>query len=156
MKRIIITTFCFGFILVTNALADDVDAAKKNLVSRFTNSIAASLENIIGGEGDTQVKISTAKDYKPEFSIVSVRPISIHHGVDALFVQLQLNDRKIRGKSRFSTNVGIGYRKLSDSKNSFSGANLFLDYDENINWNYQYFIIKIDNNYSEFNKKIFK
>ena len=130
MKKIFASAFCFGFFIFSHALADDVDAAKKNLVSRFTNSIAASLENIIGGEGDTQVKISTAKDYKPEFSIVSVRPISIHHGVDAWFVQLQLNDHKVRGKSRFSTNVGIGYRKLSDSKNSFTGANLFLDYDE--------------------------
>ena len=29
-----------------------------------------------------------------------------------------------------STNIGIGYRKLSESKESITGANIFLDYDE--------------------------
>ena len=29
-----------------------------------------------------------------------------------------------------STNIGIGYRKLSENKNSITGANVFLDYDE--------------------------
>ena len=43
-------------------------------------------------------------------------------------------------------------------KNKLAGLKnvSFLDYDEQIKWNYQYFIIKINNNYSEFNKKIFK
>ena len=43
-------------------------------------------------------------------------------------------------------------------KNKLAGLKnvSFLDYDEKIKWNYQYFIIKINNNYSEFNKKIFK
>ena len=130
MKKILIPVFSFVFFIFSHALADDVDAAKKNLVSRFTDSIATGLENIIGGEGDTEVKISAGEDYHPEFSIMTVRPISLHPEVDAWFVQLQLNDHKIRGKSRFSTNAGIGYRKLSDSKNSFTGVNLFLDYDE--------------------------
>ena len=30
----------------------------------------------------------------------------------------------------------------------------FLNYDDNINWNYQYFVIKIETNYKLFNKKI--
>lgn len=43
-------------------------------------------------------------------------------------------------------------------KNKLAGLKnvSFLDYDEQIKWNYQYFIIKINSNYSEFNKKIFK
>ncbi len=32
----------------------------------------------------------------------------------------------------------------------------FLDYNNDIDWNYQYFIIKINKNYEEFNKRIFK
>jgi len=43
---------------------------------------------------------------------------------------LQLNEQKIRGKGRLSTNAGVGYRKLSDSKTSMTGMNVFLDYDE--------------------------
>ena len=79
--------------------------------------------------GDTEVQIVTGEDYHPEFSIMTVRPLATHPGVDAWFVQLQLNDTKIRGKGRLSTNLGVGYRKLSESKNSFTGANLFIDYD---------------------------
>jgi hypothetical protein len=70
------------------------------------------------------------EDYHPEFSIVTVRPISKHHSNDATFIQLQLNEQKIRGDGRLSTNIGIGYRKLSDGKNSITGANVFVDYDE--------------------------
>ena len=31
----------------------------------------------------------------------------------------------------------------------------FLEYDEAVDWNHQYFIIKIDNDYNDFNKKLF-
>ena len=76
------------------------------------------MENIIGGEGDTEVQITAGRKYHPEFSIVTVRPLAAHPGVDAWVVQLQLNDHKIRWSSRVSANVGLGYRKLTDSKNA--------------------------------------
>ena len=120
--------FIFFIFCSISAFADET--AKKNIVSRFTNSISSGLENIIGGEGDTEVQITAGEDYKPEFSIMTVRPIAIHPGVDAWFVQLQLNDTKIRGKARLSTNAGVGYRKLSENKHSMTGMNVFLDYDE--------------------------
>mgnify|MGYP000535391899 FL=1 len=110
--------------------AGDEEKVKKNIVSNFTNSLSSAVENFLDGEGETKVQIDMGEDYKPEFSIVTVRPISKHHSVDATFVQLQLNEQKIRGKGRLSTNVGIGYRKLSENKNSITGANVFLDYDE--------------------------
>ena len=77
------------------------DAAKKNIVSRFTDSIAGGLENIIGGEGDTEVQITAGEDYKPEFSIMTVRPLATHPDVDAWFVQLQLNEQKIRAREDY-------------------------------------------------------
>ena len=110
--------------------AGDKESVKKNIVSNFTNSLSSAVENFLDGEGETKVQIDMGEDYKPEFSIVTVRPISKHHSVDATFVQLQLNEQKIRGKGRLSTNIGIGYRKLSENKNSITGANVFLDYDE--------------------------
>ena len=94
MKRILSAVFSLSLLLTASAVADD--AAKKNIVSRFTDSIAGGLENIIGGEGDTEVKITAGEDYKPEFSIMTVRPLSTHPDVDAWFVQLQLNEQKIR------------------------------------------------------------
>ena len=120
--------FIFFIFCSISAFADET--TKKNIISRFTNSISSGLENIIGGEGDTEVQITAGEDYKPEFSIMTVRPLSTHPGVDAWFVQLQLNDTKIRGKARLSTNVGVGYRNLSENKNSMTGMNVFLDYDE--------------------------
>ena len=111
-------------------LADDNDTAKKTLVDKMTSSISSALTNMIDGEGDTQVQITTGEDYHPEFSIVTVRPLAAHPGVDAWFIQLQLNETKIRGDGRLSFNSGIGYRKLSDDKTSLTGANVFIDYDQ--------------------------
>ena len=121
----------FILIIISFGLqAQDVEITKKKLVNKFANGISTALQNFIGGEGDTEVQITAGEDYHPEFSIMTVRPLATHPGVDAWFVQLQLNDTKIRGKSRLSTNTGIGYRKLSADKNYFTGANVFFDYDE--------------------------
>jgi len=129
MKFFIIIILLLSF----NLYADDVDTAKGNILKKITSNISSSLENLIGGEGDTEVKITAGEDYKPEYSIMTVRPLATHPGVDAWFVQFQLNDSKIRGKSRNSINAGLGYRKLSETKNSFAGANVFIDYDEKEN-----------------------
>ena len=110
--------------------AGDEKSVKKKLVSNFTDGLASAVENFLDGEGETKVQLDMGEDFKPEFSIVTVRPLSKHHSVDATFIQLQLNEQKIRGKGRISTNIGIGYRKLSENKDSITGANVFLDYDE--------------------------
>ncbi len=122
--------FIFILFISFSVYAGDEESVKKNIVSNFTNSLSLAVENFLDGEGETTVQIDMGEDYKPEFSIVTVRPISKHHSVDATFVQLQLNEQKIRGKGRLSTNIGIGYRKLSENKDSITGANVFLDYDE--------------------------
>ena len=114
----------------TTLLAGDEKKVKQGLIDNFTSGLSEAVENILDGEGDTQVRIDMGEDYKPEFSIVTVRPIAIHHSVDATFIQLQLSDHKIRGDSRLAGNIGVGYRKLSDSKTSMTGANFFFDYDE--------------------------
>ena len=123
-------TLLFVLLFSTNLFAGDDQKVKQGLVERFTSGLSDAVENILDGEGDTQVRIDMGEDYKPEFSIVTVRPIAIHHSVDATFIQLQLSDHKIRGDSRLAGNIGVGYRKLSDSKTSMTGANFFFDYDE--------------------------
>ena len=126
--RLVILLSCLLF--STTLFAGDEQKVKQGLIDRFTNGLSEAVENILDGEGDTQVRIDMGEDYKPEFSIVTVRPIAIHHSVDATFIQLQLSDHKIRGDSRLAGNIGVGYRKLSDNKNSMTGANIFFDYDE--------------------------
>ena len=123
-------TLLFVLLFSTNLFAGDEQKVKQGLIERFTSGLSDAVENILDGEGDTQVRIDMGEDYKPEFSIVTVRPIAIHHSVDATFIQLQLSDHKIRGDSRLAGNIGVGYRKLSDSKTSMTGANFFFDYDE--------------------------
>ena len=118
------------FFISLNVYAGDEDKVKKGVVEKITAGGSNFIRNTISGDGDTEVQITAGEDYKPEFSIMSVRSISHHPGVDAVFVQLQLNDTKIRGDNRLSINTGIGYRKLSDSKSSFVGGNVFFDYDE--------------------------
>ena len=122
--------FIILFLIPFNAFAGDEDKLKKGVIEKITSGGSNFISNAISGDGDTEVQITAGEDYKPEFSIMTVRSISHHPGVDAIFVQLQLNDTKIRGDNRLSINTGIGYRKLSDSKSSFAGSNIFIDYDE--------------------------
>ena len=118
-------------IFYSSVVFADTEEAKKNIINRFTSSLSNALQNMIGGEGggDTEVQISASEEAHPTFSIMTVRPLATHPGVDAWFVQLQLNDTKVRGKNRLAANTGLGYRKLSEDKNSFIGGNLFFDYD---------------------------
>ena len=123
-------------VLAFNVNADDSDAVKQGLLSSMSSGIASSIAQVIGGQGDTEVQFSAKENNKPEFSIMTVRPISIHPGKDAWFVQLQLNNTMIRSKTRLTTNVGIGYRSLSENKNTMIGGNVFVDYDSKGNSRY--------------------
>ena len=124
------------FIFSSYAYADESDAIKQGLLSSMSSGIASSIASVIGGQGDTEVEFSAKEDSKPEFSIMTVRPISVHPGKDAWFVQLQLSNTQIRSKSRLTTNIGLGYRTLSDNKKSMIGGNVFVDYDAKGNSRY--------------------
>ena len=130
--------FKFGLIslLTFSVYADDEDALKQGLLSSISSGIASSIASVIGGQGDTEVQFSAKEDNKPQFTIMTVRPISVHPGKDAWFVQLQLSNTQIRSQSRLTTNIGLGYRTLSDNKKSMIGGNVFVDYDEEGNSRY--------------------
>ena len=130
--------FKFGLIslLTFSVYADDEDTLKQGLLSSISSGIASSIASVIGGQGDTEVQFSAKEDNKPQFTIMTVRPISVHPGKDAWFVQLQLSNTQIRSQSRLTTNLGLGYRTLSDNKKSMIGGNVFVDYDEEGNSRY--------------------
>ena len=130
--------FKFGLIslLTFSVYADDEDTLKQGLLSSMSSGIASSIASVIGGQGDTEVQFSAKEDNKPQFTIMTVRPISVHPGKDAWFVQLQLSNTQIRSQSRLTTNIGLGYRTLSDNKKSMIGGNVFVDYDEEGNSRY--------------------
>ena len=123
-------------VLAISANAAETDAVKQGILSSMTSGISSSIAEMIGGEGDTEVQISARENNKPEFSIMTVMPISVHPGKDAWFVQLQLNNTQIRSVNRYTTNVGLGYRNLSANKNTMIGGNVFIDYDAKGNSRY--------------------
>ena len=123
-------------LLTFSVYADDEDALKQGLLSSMSSGIASSIASVIGGQGDTEVQFSAKEDNKPQFTIMTVRPISVHPGKDAWFVQLQLSNTQIRSQSRLTTNIGLGYRTLSDNKKSMIGGNVFVDYDAKGNSRY--------------------
>ena len=123
-------------VLSISANAAETDAVKQGILSSMTSGLSSSIAEMIGGEGDTEVQISTRENSKPEFSIMTVMPISVHPGKDAWFVQLQLNNTQIRSVNRYTTNVGLGYRSLSANKNTMIGGNVFIDYDAKGNSRY--------------------
>ena len=123
-------------VLAISANAAETDAVKQGILSSMTSGLSSSIAEMIGGEGDTEVQISARENNKPEFSIMTVMPISVHPGKDAWFVQLQLNNTQIRSVNRYTTNVGLGYRSLSANKNTMIGGNVFIDYDAKGNSRY--------------------
>ena len=123
-------------VLAISANAAETDAVKQGILSSMTSGLSSSIAEMIGGEGDTEVQISARENSKPEFSIMTVMPISVHPGKDAWFVQLQLNNTQIRSVNRYTTNVGLGYRNLSANKNTMIGGNVFIDYDAKGNSRY--------------------
>ena len=126
----------FFSVYALSANAAETDAVKQGIISSMTSGLSSSIAEMIGGEGDTEVQISARENSKPEFSIMTVMPISVHPGKDAWFVQLQLNNTQIRSVNRYTTNVGLGYRSLSANKNTMIGGNVFIDYDAKGNSRY--------------------
>ena len=51
----------------------------------MSSGIASSIASVIGGQGDTEVQFSAKENNKPEFSIMTVRPISVHPGIESSF-----------------------------------------------------------------------
>ena len=112
------------------AYADDKDKAVSSAIDKVTSPIESAIENIISGEGDSEVSISSGEDAKPTISIMGVRPLSPHTDNSNLFIQFQLNTRYINNNSRMSISAGMGKRYLSEDKNTITGINAFLDYDD--------------------------
>ena len=90
------------------------------------------VQNINAGYGETEilhsVSIQVNEDDNPDLEILVVRDISAKE-YSNLFSQLSLHTQEIASSDRLITNLGIGYRKLSDDKSSMFGINSFIDYD---------------------------
>ena len=73
-KAMLFLRALFIIFLSSAVYAGDEKLVKKKLTDNFTSSLSSAVENFLDGEGDTKVQINMGEDYKPEFSIVTVRP----------------------------------------------------------------------------------
>jgi len=127
MRKILILLFLA--ICPVVAYADSLEGVINKVYEKGENKLEGFIaEKLFDGPGDTEISINTKKDGKPEYSIMIVRPISIHD--DKLnFYQLQISNNHVLGDARQTLNLGYGHRFLSSDKTKFVGFNTFLDRD---------------------------
>mgnify|MGYP001210028173 CR=1 FL=1 len=94
----------------------------------FAENVSELFSNLIPGEGITEASIQINEDDNPDLEILAVRDISSEE-FSNLFSQISLHTQEINSSDRLITNLGIGYRKLTDDKSSMFGINSFIDYD---------------------------
>ena len=94
----------------------------------ISENVSEIFSNLIPGEGITEASIQINEDDNPDIEILAVRDISSEE-FSNLFSQISLHTQEINSSDRLITNLGIGYRKLSDDKSSMFGINSFIDYD---------------------------
>ncbi len=116
MKKILI--ILISYLLISTSYADGV--AKQ--VSDYIN-------NIIPGEGDTEVSIDIRENFKPDYSILGVREIEKTANGN-FFTQFSIFNTEKNNDERIVGNLGFGKRMLNDDKTMMTGFNAFLDYDD--------------------------
>ena len=94
----------------------------------LSENVSEIFSNLIPGEGITEASIQINEDDNPDLEILAVRDISSEE-FSNLFSQISLHTQEINTSDRLITNLGIGYRQLSDDKSSMIGVNSFIDYD---------------------------
>ena len=94
----------------------------------FSENVSEIFSNLIPGEGITEASIQINEDDNPDLEILAVRDISSEE-FSNLFSQISLHTQEINSTDRLITNLGIGYRKLSDDKSNMFGINSFIDHD---------------------------
>jgi hypothetical protein len=116
MKKVLI--ILISYFMISTSYADGV--AKQ--VSDYIN-------NIIPGEGDTEVSIDIRENFKPDYSILGVREIEKTANGN-FFTQFSIFNTEKNNDERIVGNLGFGKRMLNDDKTMMTGFNAFLDYDD--------------------------
>ena len=118
MLRLIYVLFILCFINI-NASAEDI-----------SKKVSEYISNLIPGKGDTEVSIDLRENYKPDYSILTVRELS---KIDSgnIFAQVSLFNTEKNNEERFIGNFGLGSRKLLIDNTLLAGINAFVDNDFN-------------------------
>ena len=125
MKKLSTIILLMFFVSASNA---DVKKQAKDLTNLILDKSSGGASSIIPGEGITEASIQINEDDNPDLEILAVRDISSTE-FSNLFSQISLHTQEISSSDRLITNLGIGFRNLSDDKSSMYGFNSFIDYD---------------------------
>ena len=115
-------------ILVSTFLALAFNSQAGELTNKISETASDFLQNLIPGEGTTEVSIDLRENYSPDFSILGVREIE-KNSKDNTFVQFSLSNTEKLEEERYVGNLGMGKRFLSEDNHTLTGFNVFLDYD---------------------------
>ena len=94
----------------------------------LSNKISSFVENLMPGEGTTEVSIDIRDNYKPDYSILLVREL-MKSDTGNLFTQFSLINTEKLNDERIVANIGLGKRILSNDNLMMTGFNTFLDAD---------------------------
>ncbi len=119
--KIILVVF---FLSQTNAFSD--------ISEKISLKASEFVSKLVPGEGTTEVRIDLRENYKPDYSILTVRELDKNLSGNT-FTQFSLFNTDQNNDDRFNGNLGIGKRFLSDDKLMLTGGNIFFDYDDHGN-----------------------
>ena len=107
-------------IFISSLIAFNVNA--ENISQKLSNF----LDELIPGEGVTDVSIQVHEEDNPDIEILTNRSLDKTDDSNR-FIQMSLHTQDTNNKDRLITNLGYGYRELSDDNSFMYGANAFID-----------------------------
>ena len=110
----------FTGIIISSLIAFSANA--ENISQKLSNF----LDELIPGEGVTDVSIQVHEEDNPDIEILTNRSIDKTDDSNR-FIQMSLHTQETNNKDRLITNLGYGYRELSDDNSFMYGANAFID-----------------------------
>lgn len=131
MLKIFLLTFSFFISNISFSNSESFQNSTKKIGSSLYSFGSSSLEKLIssfGGEGETEVSITSGENMQPMGNISITRRIS-ENEKSVFFHQTQINNYQIRSKDRQALNFGLGYRVLSKDDSYFFRGNVFFDVD---------------------------
>jgi adhesin/invasin len=127
-------TLALGLSFVANAqtASEVVNSLKNKAVNATESLLNGSLNDFANqfGEGNTEISVYDIEGGNPEYSIVTVQPITqTEDKSETVFFQGSVYSFKNHGQKRPTLNLGVGKRWLSEDKSEITGINLFYDFE---------------------------
>ena len=111
----ILISIIISCLIAFNANAENISQKLSNL-----------LDELIPGEGVTDVSIQVHEEDNPDIEILTNRSLDKTDDSNR-FIQMSLHTQETNNKDRLITNLGYGYRELSDDNSFMYGVNAFID-----------------------------